>query len=57
VAGAGLTYRDWRERVPELLEAAVARWGLTLGQAYPPGAGGHVVLHVHAETARWLRAA
>jgi streptomycin 6-kinase len=43
VAGAGLTYRDWRERVPELLEAAVARWGLTLGEAYPPGAAGHVV--------------
>jgi streptomycin 6-kinase len=43
VAGAGLTYRDWRERVPELLEAAVARWGLTLGEAYPQGAAGHVV--------------
>ena len=43
MAGAGLTYRDWRERVPELLEAAVSRWGLTLGEAYPPGAAGHVV--------------
>ncbi len=43
MAGAGLTYRDWRERVPELLEAAAARWGLTLGDAYPPGAAGHVV--------------
>jgi streptomycin 6-kinase len=43
VAGAGLTYRDWRERVPELLEAAVARWGLRLGEPYPPGAAGHVV--------------
>ena len=43
MAGTGLTYRDWRERVPELLEAAVARWGLTLGEAYPPGAAGHVV--------------
>jgi streptomycin 6-kinase len=43
VADAGLTFRDWRERVPELLEAAVARWGLTLGAAYPPGAAGHVV--------------
>jgi streptomycin 6-kinase len=42
VAGAGLTYRDWRERVPELLEAAVVRWELTLGEAYPPGAAGHV---------------
>jgi streptomycin 6-kinase len=43
VAGTGLTYRDWRERVPELLEAAVARWGLTVGEAYPQGAAGHVV--------------
>ncbi len=43
MAGAGLTYRDWRERVPELLQAAVSRWGLTLGEAYPPGAAGHVV--------------
>lgn len=43
MAGSGLTYRDWRERLPELLEAAVARWGLTLGEAYPPGAAGHVV--------------
>ena len=43
MAGAGLTYRDWRERVPELLDAAVARWGLTLGEAYPQGAAGHVV--------------
>jgi streptomycin 6-kinase len=43
VAGAGLTYRDWRERVPELAEAAAVRWGLTLGDAYPPGAAGHVV--------------
>jgi len=43
VADAGLTYRDWRERVPELLEAAVARWGLTLSEEYPAGAAGHVV--------------
>lgn len=43
MADAGLTYRDWRERVPELLEAAVVRWDLTLGEAYPPGAAGHVV--------------
>ncbi|HSC73194.1 MAG TPA: aminoglycoside phosphotransferase family protein [Gaiellaceae bacterium] len=43
MAGACLTYRDWRERVPELVEAAAARWGLMLGEAYPPGAAGHVV--------------
>jgi streptomycin 6-kinase len=43
VAGAGLTYRDWLERVPDLLEAAAAPWGLTLGEAYPQGAAGHVV--------------
>ena len=43
MADAGLTYRDWRERVPELLEAAIVRWDLTLGEAYPPGAAGHVV--------------
>jgi streptomycin 6-kinase len=42
VAGAGLTYRAWHERVPELLADAVARWQLTLGEAYPPGAAGHV---------------
>lgn len=43
MAGAGLTYGVWRERVSELVEAAAARWGLTLGDAYPPGAAGHVV--------------
>ena len=43
MAGAGLTYGVWRERVPGLVEAAAARWGLTLGDAYPPGAAGHVV--------------
>ena len=43
MAGSGLKYRDWRERVPELVEAAALRWGLTLGETYPPGAAGHVV--------------
>jgi streptomycin 6-kinase len=43
VAGAGLTYRAWRESVPELLDDSAAHWGLTLGEAYPEGAAGHVV--------------
>ena len=43
MADAGLTYRAWRERVPALLEASAAEWRLELGEAYPPGAAGHVV--------------
>jgi streptomycin 6-kinase len=43
VAGAGLTYRSWLERVPELLADAAGRWELTLGDAYPPGAAGRAL--------------
>ncbi len=37
------TYADWLARVPALLSELATAWGLTLGQAYPPGAAGHAV--------------
>ena len=43
MAGAGLTYGDWLERVPDLVQDSVARWELRLGERYPPGAAGYVV--------------
>jgi streptomycin 6-kinase len=33
----------WRDTVPTLLAEIGTAWGLTLGEAYPPGAAGHVV--------------
>ena len=43
MAVAGLTHADWFERVPGLVEACRAEWGLALGEPYPSGAGGYVV--------------
>jgi streptomycin 6-kinase len=37
------TYVEWLTGLPALLSQAAASWGLTLGEAYPPGACGHVV--------------
>ncbi|MCW2975822.1 MAG: aminoglycoside phosphotransferase [Actinomycetia bacterium] len=38
-----LTHADWLAGVPALLAETATSWGLTLGQAYPPGAAGHAV--------------
>ena len=43
MAGSGLTYGAWLERVPDLVQDSVARWELTLGERYPPGAAGYAV--------------
>ena len=37
------TYAEWLTGVPALLSETAASWGLTLGEAYPPGACSHVV--------------
>ena len=38
-----LTHGEWLAGVPALLSEAAASWGLTLGEAYPPGAAGLAV--------------
>jgi streptomycin 6-kinase len=38
-----LTHAEWLAGVPSLLAETAESWGLTLGEAYPPGAAGHVV--------------
>ncbi|MGZ4290670.1 MAG: aminoglycoside phosphotransferase family protein [Gaiellaceae bacterium] len=38
-----LTHAEWLAGVPALLAETAESWGLTLGEAYPPGACGHVV--------------
>jgi streptomycin 6-kinase len=43
VAGSGLTYDVWLERVPQLLDECAEEWALELGPAYPQGAAGYVV--------------
>src|ERR1051326_504415 len=43
VAGSGLTYDAWLERVPQLLNDCAEEWALRLGPAYPQGAAGYVV--------------
>jgi streptomycin 6-kinase len=43
VADAGLTHADWLPRVPTLLAETSTAWGLTLGEAYAPGAAGYAV--------------
>jgi streptomycin 6-kinase len=43
VADAGLTHRDWLERVPQLLSECAEEWGLRLGEPYPQGAAGYAV--------------
>jgi streptomycin 6-kinase len=43
VADTGLTLAGWRDTVPSLLSETSTAWGLTLGEAYPPGAAGHAV--------------
>ena len=37
------TQTEWLEAAPALVAEVARSWGLTLGQAYPPGACGHVV--------------
>jgi streptomycin 6-kinase len=41
----GPTYQDeeWLAGVPGLIADVAASWGLTIGEAYPPGAVGHAV--------------
>jgi streptomycin 6-kinase len=43
LANAGLTLAEWRAGAPELAEQVAEEWGLRLGDAYEPGACGHVV--------------
>jgi streptomycin 6-kinase len=43
VADTGLTLAGWRDTIPSLLSETSMAWGLTLGQAYAPGAAGHAV--------------
>ncbi|HEY8706067.1 MAG TPA: aminoglycoside phosphotransferase family protein, partial [Gaiellaceae bacterium] len=38
-----LTHAEWLVGVPALLAETAESWGLTLGEAYPPGAAGHAV--------------
>ncbi len=38
-----LTHAEWLAGVPTLLAEAAMSWGLTLGEAYPPGAAGLAV--------------
>ncbi|HEY8706002.1 MAG TPA: aminoglycoside phosphotransferase family protein [Gaiellaceae bacterium] len=38
-----LTHAEWLAGVPALLAETAVSWGLTLGEAYPPGVAGHVV--------------
>jgi streptomycin 6-kinase len=38
-----LTQTEWLAAAPALVADVATSWGLTLGQAYPPGACGHVV--------------
>jgi streptomycin 6-kinase len=38
-----LTHADWLVGVPDLVSDLAASWGLTPGQAYPPGAAGHAL--------------
>src|SRR3954471_24541075 len=41
--GPTLEIGAWRANVPELVAECREQWGLRLGQAYAPGAAGHVV--------------
>jgi len=43
VAGAPLELAEWRAGVSELVTVCCERWGLRVGEAYVPGACGHVV--------------
>ncbi|HVA32200.1 MAG TPA: aminoglycoside phosphotransferase family protein [Gaiellaceae bacterium] len=43
MADAGLTHAEWLSRVPTLLAETSTAWGLTLGEAYAPGAAGYAV--------------
>jgi streptomycin 6-kinase len=43
VAVTGLTHAEWLARVPSVLAECATAWGLTPGQAYAAGAGGHAI--------------
>jgi streptomycin 6-kinase len=43
VADTGLTQGVWLERVPDLVEECVGKWGLRLGEPYVQGAAGYTV--------------
>jgi streptomycin 6-kinase len=43
MADTGLSQAAWLERVPDLVARSSDEWGLTLGEPYAAGAGGHTV--------------
>jgi streptomycin 6-kinase len=43
MADTGLTHAAWLERVPDLAARWCDEWGLTLGEPYAAGVGGHTV--------------